>query len=288
MACHAILTNQVGVLTGKLCRNYSMNGCLYCHQHQNISQEEHKSRWLRKFILGADGKPFLYLYEEYKKTRILGDLRDGIITLTDEDIQKIPDRPKYLDIYLLLFENDYITLSKNNVNLYGRALLYLSEFWYRTDTSEFLPLSPLGKKILDILVLRDAEHLCFFLYMLVGIFQSSRFRGDQMSERIGAITAFLHTLLDSPAAKQMCWDPSTRNFLERYEEKLGEQNPITVFMREIYLPAFMIVYRFEKAYQKSRTNQFKEELMAVTWHPDRFMDYCLDEEEKAENRILFG
>jgi len=33
---------------------------------------------------------------------------------------------------------------------------------------------------------------------------------------------------------------------------------------------------------KKRVNIYKEELIARTWHPELFMDWCLDDDEKDE------
>ncbi len=38
---------------------------------------------------------------------------------------------------------------------------------------------------------------------------------------------------------------------------------------------------------RRQVGQFKERLMAATWHPNRFVRWCLDEDEKAENRLLW-
>lgn len=288
MACHAILTNSVGLLTGKLCRNYSMNGCNFCYQHREITPEDHKNRWIRKFILAADGKPYMYLYDEHKKTRILGDLKDGIISLTQEDIERIPDRAKYLDIYLLLFENGYIDLENNNVSLYTRSLLYLSEFWSRTERSEFQTLSTLAKRIVDVLILRNADYFSFFLGMVPGLLTFRRFQGERLIERMPSVAAFLLSLLASDAAKQLAWEPLEERLLPQYESLLGSEHPGTVFLRQTYLPAFRTLNNTVKRIQKAWTNQYKEELMAVCWHPDRFMEYCLDEQDKEEFRKLFS
>lgn len=259
-----------------------MNGCLFCHQHREITPEDHKNRWFRKFILASDGKPFLYTYDEYKKTRILGDLNDSIIHLTEDDIQRIPNRNKYMDIYLLLFENGYITLTNNNSALYNRCLLYLSQFLYRSNTSDFLPLSPLAKKIREILLLQDATHLHFFLHFLPKFQADPSFQGDRLKTRMDSIAAFLMSLLDSDAAKQLSWQPIQETLLGCFTIK----SPMTEFLQDIYLPALKVLNKTVKQAQKSRTNTFKEDLMIVCWHPDRFVDYCLDEEEKAEMKSL--
>jgi hypothetical protein len=37
-----------------------------------------------------------------------------------------------------------------------------------------------------------------------------------------------------------------------------------------------------------RQSLFKEDLIAATWHPDRFEQWCLDTEEKKENEMMMG
>ncbi len=39
-----------------------------------------------------------------------------------------------------------------------------------------------------------------------------------------------------------------------------------------------------KILHKTRMDLVKEDLMAATWHPNRFMRWCLDEEDKADHR----
>jgi hypothetical protein len=289
MACHAIKTNQVGVLTGKLCRNYHMEGSLFCYQHQTITPEEHKNRWFRKFILGSDGNRFLYSYDESKKDRILGDLRDRIVVLTQEDIDKIPDRRWYIDIYLLLMEHGYIGLETNaHPLLYKKALVYLSEFWFLTNNNLLLPFSSLARKVQEILIAKDAQHLHHFLQMLPFLMKGSNFQGDLLLQRIISIGAFLSELTETDAAKELCWQPFREPLLNHYKDKLGEDHLLTSYMKDVYLSEFKQLYVLEKQIQKARTDTYKERLMAYCWHPDRFQTWCLDEEEKAENKILFG
>jgi hypothetical protein len=289
MACHAIKTNRAGVLTGGLCRNYSMDGSLFCYQHQDITPEEHKNRWFRKFILGSDGNRFLYSYDESKKDRILGDLRDKIIVLTQEDILKIPGRRWYIDIYLLLMEHGYIGLKENShPELYPKALIYLSEFWFLTNNTLMLPFSALATKIKEVLIVKDSDHLLCFLYLLQGLMKGNNFQGDLLLQRIISIGAFLSSLIETDAARELSWKPFRDTLLAGYKETLGEEHLLTSYMKAVYLPEFKDLYLSEKQMQKARMDTYKEDLMIYCWHPDRFETWCLDEEEKAENDILFG
>jgi hypothetical protein len=287
MACHAIKVNHIGVLTGKVCRNYRMEDSLFCFQHQSITPEEHKSRWFRKFILGSDGKRFLYNYDESKKQRILGDLRDKVIVLTKKDIDMIPARRWFIDIYLLLLEHGHIEISDHG-GLYVKALQYLSDFWYLGNNVLMLPFSPLATKIQEILITSSAETLLFFYKMLPTIIKTATFQGDILLQRMISVSAYLSNLEQSKAAKELSWIPFRSELLEEYKEKLGESHLLTNFLREVYLPCFLQLYTTEKQIQKATMDTCKEELIAYCWHPDRFQTWCLDEEEKAENRELFG
>jgi hypothetical protein len=289
LACHAILLNRAGVLTGKLCRNYAMEGSNFCMCHQDIGPIDHKHRWMRKFILAADGKPFLFQHDERKKHRILGDLRDGIIELTHQDILTIPDRDRYMDIYVLLFQNGYLDLtSKAHNQLYTRCCNYLTRFLYLTNNALMMPFTDLATLIMKEVILKDADHLHFFLQFFPVSLNTVSFQGDLLQTRIVSISAFLSLLLESDAAKDLSWEPFRDAMNAHYETTLGKDHLVTSYLREVYMPEFLELYRDEKHLQKQSIDALKEELMMVCWHPDRFMIWCLDEEEKAENRMIFG
>jgi len=47
-------------------------------------------------------------------------------------------------------------------------------------------------------------------------------------------------------------------------------------------------YKQRKAQTIKQTKQIKEELIAETWHPDRFIRWCVDNEELREIEETFG
>lgn len=266
-----------------------MEGSNFCMCHQEIQPQEHKRRWVRKFLLGADGTPFLFIHDERKKFRILGDLREGLIELTQEDIQMIPDRDRYLDIYVLLFQNGYVDLTNKTHNqLYTRCCNYLTRFLYLTHNALMMPFTDLGKLILNELIVKDAAHLHFFLQFFPVPLNTVSFQGDLLQTRIVSVTAFLTLLVNSDAARELSWQPFRNELYDLYKEKLGPTNLVTSYLHDIFLPEFHDLYKMERKLQKELIDSMKEELMAVTWHPDRFMTWCLDEEEKEENRLLFA
>ena len=40
--------------------------------------------------------------------------------------------------------------------------------------------------------------------------------------------------------------------------------------------------------RQAQKAQIKEELMPIAWHPDRYIDWCFDEEEKKDLKQLCG
>lgn len=103
-----------------------------------------------------------------------------------------------------------------------------------------------------------------------------------------ALRGFLEWTLTTQAARDLSWVPFRDALLADYNQHLGEQHLVTALFRQEFLPAMCRLYSEEKKEQKERMDARKEELMAYAWHPDRFLSWCLDEEEKAENRMLFA
>jgi hypothetical protein len=266
-----------------------MNGSIFCEGHQTMSMEEHKMRWMRKFLNGSDGKPFLYQYDQSKKERILEDLEKKIIELNENDIRLMVNRRKSLDVYILLFEHGYISLEKNyNHSLYLRAIEYLAEFWLLSERFTTIPYSSLAKKILEILILKDAKHLRYFFFNFHSITHFPRFQEYILENRFHCIDIFLTELLRTEALGKLSWEPFEKDILQHYEAQIGKEHILTTYFRTTYLPRCKEMYKAEKKIQKERIDSLKEELMMITWHPDRFLTWCLDEEEKEENRMLFA
>jgi hypothetical protein len=258
-----------------------MDGSLFCIHHQDITPEDHKDRWISKFLLAADGNPFLYQYDTFKQDRILGDLRDGVIVLTQEDIDRIVPRRKFIDIYILLFENGYIDLEKiTNKGMYMKCLDYLSDFWTPTGG---LPLSLLGRKVIDVLIQKDAEHMAHFLRTLPLLVKKPQFGPDRMP----SVYSFMLSLQHSKAGQQYSWYPQEQ-MLNHYKKHLAVDHPLLNFFENTFVPTLKHINRAVKRNQKNRMDPVKEQLMAITWHPDRFITWCLDEEEKADHQECVG
>ncbi len=289
MTCNAIVVNSFNEITGKLCTDSCQEGNLFCTRHQSITKEEHKNRWFECFIIGVDGDPFLYKYNETHKDRIVGDLKKGIVSLSQEDILAIPSDEEYIDIYILLMEHGYIGVEENcHPYLYRLCIQYIGQLLVLANGTQHISWSFVGKKIHDVLILKNQNHLDFFLSMIAGFALLRTFREERFQERVPVFRAFLEELMNSDVGKSYLWNPFPDRLLKLYTklEDNTKPNPVLDYMKTKFLPKCKELYKAEKLKQKALTNTFKEELMMVCWHPDRFVEYCLDEEEKREIKSL--
>lgn len=80
-------------------------------------------------------------------------------------------------------------------------------------------------------------------------------------------------------------DPSAdNNFAMEVARRYRQQYIIDILFEDYRVySSFKGHGKYAKRYKAKKQNSiFKEELMAVTWHPDRFMEWCVDLEEKRE------
>ena len=49
-------------------------------------------------------------------------------------------------------------------------------------------------------------------------------------------------------------------------------------------------FKWYDSYKKCKTQKasIKEELMPITWHPSRYWDWCMSEDEKKETEALWA
>ena len=79
----------------------------------------------------------------------------------------------------------------------------------------------------------------------------------------------------------------TVKFIEKYIDKPWDwkENGLSdnLFLKHEYFKSISYIQKQKKTYikkQKIFINRIKQELMERTWHPNRFKNWCLDEEDK--------
>lgn len=256
MACCALTSRN------KNCRNWSCVDNKFCFAHKNIKPEILKQRWFNRYILTWSAYT---VFNNRDEGRILSDLASGNVVLTTKDILKIPARDRYADVYLLFMKHGYVERGTHTslefiiFNLYTRIIVA-----YPPNHG----LAPLRELIEQTLILSSGQ--AFYDYLMwLGPFVGSR---EQMMR---AMVVHIPTLLDSAAAKELSWFP--RDELDKlrvhYEKVLGKEHPMTKCLVERWLLDLKELYQTEKAIQKLKMDQCKEELMMDRWHPSRLEKY---------------
>lgn len=251
------------------CRNWSSLDSKYCHTHRYLKDEELKSRWMKRFFLGG-GRHWVFMYDSGTNSaaRILEDLRTGSIVLTDADALKIPAADRFIDTYVFLVQQGYISPSANQ-KLMLRSILYLlNTSIIHQQIGRPVQKPRLLTAIRETLITKTSQTLHKF-FSLAPILAT----GSQ--ERTSFLLTYIPELLDSNAAKELSW--WSREHLDvlrlQYEKILGVDHPLTKCLVQRWLLDLKELYKTEKAIQKIQMDQCKEELMMNRWHPDRLWKY---------------
>ena len=256
MACIALKKNL------EVCRNWSMVDSCFCHAHRNITQEILKQRWMNRYIFHWSRYT---VFNRKNEKEMLSDLKSGRIVLTKEDILKIPAQQRYVDIYLWLMEHEFVKRGTH-------VPLEFTALWLYMDIMKNFPgadnVKPLRQLIEKNLILSSGQTLYdFILWVSYPVLNRARLT-QQMIQ-------YIPMLLDTEAAKELSWFP--RDHLDKlrvaYEKTPGREHAMTRCLVERWLPDLKELYHAEKAIQKMKMDQCKEELMMDRWHPDRLQKY---------------
>jgi hypothetical protein len=259
MSCKALKSNLA------LCRNWACKHSDFCHAHATLSKESLKERWVSRYLLGQRGYPKYTVFSKANEKTILSDLQSGWIVLTKEDIRRFPKLDRYTDVYLLLMEHGFVERGTHTPLEFISLWLYMKLL---ANFSNDRSLAPLRSLIERNMILASGKTLYDFLlwisYPAVG--------GPRLS---GLLVSYVPTLLDTEAAKELSWYP--RDELDKlrihYENIAGKDHPLTRYLVERWLLDLKELYVTEKAVQKIKMDQCKEELMMNRWHPHRVAHY---------------
>jgi hypothetical protein len=257
MSCQALKSNLTN------CRNWSCLDSDFCWQHEHLPKDTRKSRWIRRYFYGENGLTRYSYWTPSIGKKLLKDLESKRIVLTKGDIASIPSRDRNLDIYLFLIQYGYAQPS-DNCELLARSLWYYIE---KSSITPHPPLTfPLKAEIRDTLILDSGRSLFRFLKSLAKLCKSRMRFVTFAAEEIPRF-------LDSAAAKELSWwtHQELDELRVHYEKELGAEHPLTRCLVQRWLLDLKELYQTEKAIQKIKMDQCKEEIMMNRWHPDRIM-----------------
>jgi hypothetical protein len=228
---------------------------------------------MTKFIIGKDRSPYYTVNWPYRGEKILKDLHEQVVVLTKEDIQKIPVKEAYVDIYLLLLEHGFAQQGDH-------PRLEFISYWFYTHILYNFPnlLNPRQDIVCTLGILKGLLEKYLILASGKTLYSFLNFMGGTAKGR-SRLTSVLHrlipTFLDTDAAKEMSWlSYDTLDKLRlTYEKELGKDHVLTKCLVQRWLLDIKELYQTEKAIQKLKMNQCKEELMMNRWHPSRLQKY---------------
>jgi hypothetical protein len=245
----------------------------YCYAHRKMTEHTKKLRWMKRFLIGMNRTPFYTVSWPFRGKQIVKDLKEKVVVLTREDIQKIPVKEAYVDIYLLLLEHGFAHQGDHPRIEFVAYWFYVSILY----NYPFLrnPRQEVQSTLGDLKVLLE-KHL--ILSSGKALYKFLEFMGGTAKGRVRLIP-LLHTyipsLLDSDAAKEMSWMSFDELDELRilYERELGKDHVLTKCLVQRWLLDIKELYQTEKAIQKMKMDHCKEELMMNRWHPDRLWKY---------------
>lgn len=257
MSCRALKSNL------SLCHNWACENSDFCHAHRNLSKDTLKHRWVSRYLIGQQGHPIYTVFHKLNEKTILSDLQSGWIVLTKDDVRRLPKLDRYTDIYLLLIEHGFVERG-THIPLEFATLWFFMRLLTQFELNHDRSLLPLVSLIERNMILASGKTLYDFLmwirYPVVGRLRLT-----------SALLNYIPKLLDTEAAKELSWYP--RDELDKirieYEQRPGFDHPLTKCLVQRWLLDLKELYVTEKAIQKIKMNQCKEELMMNRWHPER-------------------
>lgn len=232
----------------------------------------HKRRLFYRYILGHGAHPY-YIGNKVGLSLILYILSSKHLVLTKEDILKIPVKNKYLDIFALLCEHDYVK-PEDHPDLMLRAFVYYWRCYPLNPNPRTTGNMALLNAIEKHIICKSGRSFFDFLCMLPKIEKSAKRFWFSREDLLIKITEFVNQKLEfSEASRELSWWPrSTREtLLDAYRtvHQLPENHPLVRCAIQRWLPDLDELHNTEKQIQFIKMNTVKEELMMNRWHPDR-------------------
>ena len=262
--CYALTGNH------KPCRNYGVvlekdsEQVLYaptCRHHTHYFDSW--SERLHRFGKGLEwSQPY---YNHVKRV-----LEEGIVEIKKEHIEGLPEQRNYTHFILLCAK--YVIGFKRSWNpvAFDRSL---RNIWW-----QIFAVGPIYVSSQDLVLLMKCydEPLVKSFYTVFTKFPDTGYQEPHEEDWFRVIEVVLENTY-------LKWEPDL--LLPEHFQTLKEKT--TRFPR---LQKLVQDGRFEEKlrsakesfykHQKESIESVKEELMAVCWHPDRYMDWCMDWEEK--------
>jgi hypothetical protein len=284
------------------CRNYARAGEFTCASHTNFFKDS--KEWLEATLWNTDETAYRGICRHMDHA-----LSVGAIRVKPEDIprrrQHMGYCPAGLAYTILLQHHESMPLGTNPRLLEYAILRFLNTM--RQYHEQFAAFESELSSIDTIKLLSPSfvkRSFCLFregpMDMLERILVEFSVRNQ---------VAHWGYPTNQPFGSLLVWKSLLLNWLDQYGSKLSELslfdsscslNPLGDDMHDYFKTTVIFCRTFAEACEavwpmwremekkkllediRETTDLYKEELMARTWHPDRFMTWCVDLEEKAD------
>jgi len=273
-------------LQHKQCLHRQTNNTKLCHMHQ-----DYPAKLLAKIEAPNFFEGFVPNWRNHERLEIETAIKNNLLVIPQTLLQGLPHAIIYgpfYNWYCGFHLNDpwqYDLLASSAIKDGVRVHSYMLECGHKPNVCKEL------QGILEAQMVNPASIQQFLLFFILTL---NRYRKMNRRNQEEAI----EQLLESTVADHLIWSSfNWSEWLLKIEQDYKEivnnlPDPEEKKKRQIenFLGLTRILFqekvwerkKFLKITAKSKIYDLKEDLMAATWHPTRYLEWCFDEDEKAE------
>ena len=285
-ATHKEMQCLAHTLQHKQCLLQQIPSTKFCHVHANYPEKLLAKIQAPNFFEG-----FVPTWRDHERLEIESAIRNGILTIPHDLLQGLPLGIIYgpfYDWYCGFHQTDpwaYDRLAISAVRDGVRVYAYMIECGHKTNVC---------KDLGGILKAQARNPQTTHQFLWIFILTLHRYRRMNRQNQELAI----EELLETEVADHLIW--SSFNWSEwllvneqelkeiineqegTAEQKKKEMENFLGLTRMLFQEKVWERKKILKSMAKSKIYNLKEDLIAATWHPTRYIEWCFDEDEKAE------
>ena len=285
-ATHKEMQCLAHTLQHKQCLLQQIPSTKFCHVHANYPEKLLAKIQAPNFFEG-----FVPTWRDHERLEIESAIRNGILTIPHDLLQGLPLGIIYgpfYDWYCGFHQTDpwaYDRLAISAVRDGVRVYAYMIECGHKTNVC---------KDLGGILKAQARNPQTTHQFLWIFILTLHRYRRMNRQNQELAI----EELLETEVADHLIW--SSFNWSEwllvneqelkeiineqegSAEQKKKEMENFLGLTRMLFQEKVWERKKILKSVAKSKIYNLKEDLIAATWHPTRYIEWCFDEDEKAE------
>ena len=262
-----------------------------CHIHQTYPEKLLAKIQAPNFFEG-----FVPNWRDHERQEIESAIQNGILTIPQDLLQSLPQAIIYGPFYdwycgvHMTNPWNYDLLASSAIRDGVRIYTYMLECGHTPNVC---------KELQGILKAQAAHPSSTSQFLWHFILILHRYRRMNRANQEKAIEQLLETEVADPLiwsslnwsewllANEQEYKEIINNLQESEEKKKTEIQNFLGLTRMLFQEKVWERKKFLKTMAKSKIYDLKEDLIAATWHPSRYIEWCFDEDEKEEFRQDF-